>query len=156
MWQTYDLLVNLQDLPKTYTCDDLWYAFRGILLRLGAPPATLDVTPYDCSPSPQGSLRSPRVELRAQLPAPVLPSLAKLARLRAITRTVRIGPGEPKTLKPADCRLLEQIEQTLLASLPVHVLESHFDCGAPAPRGENFSVTLRQLVIEPTKAVAPR
>jgi hypothetical protein len=149
MWQTYDLIVNLDHLPRTYTCDDLWYEFRGIVLRLGAPGATLVITPYECSPSPQGTLTSPRVEIRFQLPAPVLPQLAGLARLRAVSRTVRIAPGEPKTLKPSDCELLKQIEETLLASLPVHVVESRLDCGVPGRHARHFGVTVRLLAAEP-------
>jgi len=35
-WRTYDLLLQFRDLPKTYSCDDLWYRFRDVLLTLGA------------------------------------------------------------------------------------------------------------------------
>src|ERR1700749_1723011 len=36
VWAPHELIVNLHDLPKHYSCDDLWYKFRAILLTLGA------------------------------------------------------------------------------------------------------------------------
>ena len=35
VWAPHELIVNLHDLPKHYSCDDLWYKFRAILLTLG-------------------------------------------------------------------------------------------------------------------------
>ena len=68
IWRTYDMIVDFQNLPRTYTCDQLWYEFHGILLRLGAPAASINILPYDCSPAPAGDLKSPHVEIRFQLP----------------------------------------------------------------------------------------
>ncbi|MGH8298599.1 MAG: hypothetical protein ACRES6_04850 [Steroidobacteraceae bacterium] len=142
LWRTYDMLVNLQNLPRTYTCDQLWYEFRGILLRLGAWPYTINVLPYQCSSSPSGYMRSPNVEVRFQLPVFLQASAAKWAPAKAVERTLRLSPGEPKTLHSSDCQLLQQISRTMLASLPVRVDEEHFDCSAPPPRSASFNVTL--------------
>lgn len=154
IWRTYDLIVDFQSLPRTYTCDQLWYEFRGILLRFGAPPAGIDILPYDCSPTPQGDLRSPHVEARFQLPFLLQPGVTG-APIHAVEGTVRLSPGKPKTLHASDCQLLKQIRQTMLASMPVKVDAAHFDCAAPAPRSGRFWVTLRLPVLAPPPARAP-
>jgi hypothetical protein len=141
LWRTYDMIVNLQRLPRTYTCNQLWYEFHGILLRLGAWPYSVSILPYHCSPTPSGYLRSPDVEVRFQLPI-FLSRGVKSAPAEAIERTVRLAPGEPKTLQPSDCQLLQQIEQMLLGSIEAHVDADHFDCSAPPSRATNFNVTL--------------
>lgn len=142
LWRTYDIIVNLQKLPRTYTCNQLWYEFHGILLRLGAWPYSVNILPYHCSPTPSGYLRSPDVEVRFQLPI-FLSSAVKSAPAQAVERTVRLAAGEPKTLQPSDCQLLQQIEQMLLASLEgARVAETHFDCSAPPRRAADFHVTL--------------
>jgi hypothetical protein len=141
IWRTYDMIVNFQSLPRTYTCDQLWYEFHGILLRLGAPVASIDILPYDCSPSPGGYMRSPHVEVRFQLPFELLPGV-KGAPIEAVERAVRLLPGEPKTLHAGDCQLLQQIAQTMFASMPVKVSAAHFACSAPAPRSRRFAVTV--------------
>jgi hypothetical protein len=142
LWRTYDMIVNLQNLPRTYTCNQLWYEFHGILLRLGAWPYSINILPYQCSPTPSGYLRSPDVEIRFQLPI-FLQAGVKVAPAEAIERTVRLSPGEPKTLQTSDCQLLRQIEQMMLTSIDgARVDEEHFDCAAPPPQGANFHVTL--------------
>jgi len=140
IWRTYDMLVNFQNLPRTYTCDQLWYEFDGILLRLGAPRVSISILPYHCSPSPVGDLRSPSVQARFALPFMLQPGVRGL--FTAVERTVRLAPGEPKTLHASDCQLLQQIDQTLLASLPLQVNAAHFDCSAPPRRSGGFALTL--------------
>jgi hypothetical protein len=142
LWRTYDLIVNLQNLPRTYTCDQLWYEFRGILMRLGAWPYSINILPYDCSPSPRGYMKSPNVQARFQLPIFLQAAAAKWAPAKATERTIRLSPGEPKTLHSSDCQLMQQISQTMLASIPVRIDAEHFDCSAPLRRPANFSVTL--------------
>jgi hypothetical protein len=153
IWRTYDMIVNFQSLPRTYTCDQLWYEFRGILLRLGAPAATISILPYDCSPSPTGDMTSPRVEIRFQLPFVLLPGV-RGAPIEAVERTVRLSPGEPKTLRAADCQLLQQIDQTMLASMPVKVQAAHFACSGSGPRAGRFAVTLSVPAPAGARAVA--
>ena len=145
VWRTYDLIVDLDNLSRTYTCDQLWYVFHGILLRLGVPIDTLNVLPYDCSRTPSGDLRSPRVQVSFRMPAVLHGASAQWAELSAVRRLIAIRPGKPKRLKPTDCRLMRQIRETLLASLPVKVLHSDLDCGA----GQRFGVTVRLWVARP-------
>lgn len=142
LWRTYDMIVNLQNLPRTYTCDELWYEFHGIVLHLGAWPYSLSILPYHCSPTPSGDMKSPDVEVRFQLPIFLQGEATKWAPAKAIERTIRLVPGEPQTLHASDCQLLQQISRTLLASLPVRVEEQHFDCSASPPRSARFKVTL--------------
>jgi hypothetical protein len=161
LWRTYDMIVDLQSLPRTYTCNQLWYEFHGILLRLGAWPYSVNILPYHCSPTPTGYLRSPDVEVRFQLPI-FLSSGVKSAPAEAVERTIRLAPGEPKTLQTSDCQLMQQIEQMLLASIQAHVDDAHFDCSAPPHRAANFAVTLSLPMVlkmpaaPATSAPAPR
>jgi hypothetical protein len=142
LWRTYDMIVNLQNLPRTYTCNQLWYEFHGILLRLGAWPYSVNILPYQCSPTPTGYSRSPNVEIRFQLPI-FLQATVKSAPAEAIERTVRLSPGEPKTLHTSDCQLLQQIEQMMLTAVEgVRVDGEHFDCSGPSSQADNFHVTL--------------
>jgi hypothetical protein len=143
LWRTYDMIVNLQNLPRTYTCDQLWYEFHGILLRLGAWPYSINILPYHCSPTPAADMKSPDVQVRFQLPFFLTGAAAKWAPAKAVERTIRLSPGQPKTLQSSDCQLMQQISRTLLASIPVRVEGQHFDCSAPPRRAAEFNVTLR-------------
>lgn len=154
IWRTYDMIVDFQNLPRTYTCDELWYEFHGILLRLGAPLASINILPYHCSPSPSGYMRSPHVQVQFQLPFVVQPGVSG-APIKAVERTVRLSPGKPKTLHASDCQLLEQIDNTLLASLPARVDAAHFDCSAPASRGR-FAATVSLPVLARARTVVAR
>jgi hypothetical protein len=142
LYRTFDMILNLQNLPRTYSCDQLWYELHGILLRLGAWPYSISITPYHCSTTPTGSLNSPDVEVGFQLPFFLQGAAAKSAPAQAVERTIRLSPGEPGTLHPSDCQLMQQISQTMLASLPLRVDEQHFDCSAPPRRAGNFDVTV--------------
>lgn len=155
------MVVDLQNLPRTYTCDQLWYEFRGILLQLGAWPYSINILPYHCSPSPGGYLRSPDVEARFQLPIFLQGEAAKTPQTEAVVRTVRLAPGEPKILQASDCQLLQQISQTMLTSIEARVDEMHFDCAAPSRRAADFDVTVslpmavKMPAVATTSAAAP-
>jgi len=136
------MIVNLQNLPRTYTCDELWYEFHGILLQLGAWSYSINILPYHCSPTPSGDMKSPDVQVRFQLPFFLEGPATKYASAKAVERTVRLSPGEPKTLHPSDCALMQQISQTLLASLPVRIDQSRFDCSAAPRRAAAFAVAV--------------
>ncbi|HEX5459197.1 MAG TPA: hypothetical protein VFX20_04430 [Steroidobacteraceae bacterium] len=142
LWRTFNMIVNLQNLPRTYTCNQLWYELHGILQRMGAWPYSINILPYNCSPTPSGYMRSPDVQVGFQLPFFLQGAAAKTAPAKAVERTIRLSPGEPQTLHSSDCELMQQLSQTLLASLPVRVDEQHFNCSAPPPRAADFTVTL--------------
>lgn len=154
LWRTYVMIINLQNLPRTYTCDELWYELHGIVLRLGAWPYSVNILPYHCSPAPSGSLRSPDVQVQFQLPFFLQGVAAKSAPAQAIERTIRLSPGQPSTLHPSDCQIMQQISGTLLASLPVRIDDEHFDCSASPRRAANFNVTVTLPVAVKMPAVA--
>jgi hypothetical protein len=81
-------------LPQRYSCDDLWYRFRVILLSIGANP-NLKVVPYHCDS------HSPKVQLQFSLPEPVNGAQARFADLRAVNDTITLEPGHL-------CRLTRQ------------------------------------------------
>jgi hypothetical protein len=155
LWRTFNMIVNLQNLPRTYTCNELWYEVHGILQRLGAWPYSINILPYNCSPTPSGYMRSPDVQIGFQLPFFLQGAAAKDAPAKAVERTIRLSPGEPQTLHSGDCQLMQQISQTLLASLPVRIDEQHFDCSAPPPRGTRFNVTLTLPMAVKMPSAAP-
>lgn len=138
VWYHYDVIVDLQDLPKRYTCDELWYKFRDILLVVGARP-DMDIVPYRCD-----SL-SPRVQIRFSFPKTLDGSLARFASLQAVSDTVHLEAGHPRSLDVADCALLQQIKDTLLAGLPVRVVSDRFACPASPSNHRSFELSVRTL-----------
>jgi hypothetical protein len=156
-WHSYGLLIDLQGLPKTYSCDDLWYKFHDLLLALGAR-AYMTITPYHCGAPGRGEERSPSVELEFQLPQPLTGSVARYASISAVTRTLHIAPGSPRSLGAGDCELVRQLEATLLPALPVHLTAASFDCSPSAATAEHgsFALTLEAAIAQPpVSAPAP-
>ena len=144
-WRTYDILVDFQDLPRTYSCDDLWYRFRDVLLALGAR-AYMTITPYHCGYVGGGEERSPSVEVRFQLPQPVTGAARQYAQVSVLAEKVRLAPGSPRSLTAADCELVRQLKDGLLAALPVRVDTATFSCSAPR---RSFALTLEASVPVP-------
>ncbi len=138
VWRDYDMIVDLQDLPKRYACDDLWYKFRDILLSIGARPQ-MEVVPYRCNSF------SPRVQIRFSLPSAVNGSPVTLATLQAVDGTVRLEAGHPRSLDASDCALLQQIKNTLFAALPMRVVSYRFTCVAPPSSQRQFRLSVQAL-----------
>jgi hypothetical protein len=127
-WMSHDLVVDLHDLPKQYSCTDLWYKFRDVLLALGARP-DLHVLAYNCRTPTQAGTRSPSIHLRFSLPEILRGKDTRWADVRAVESTVRIEPGRPSTLASSDCELLQQMRNTLLAELQARVVSDSLRCG---------------------------
>ena len=143
-WRSYDILVDLHDLPKSYSCDELWYKFRDVLLALGAD-SHIDIVPYRCQGEAGAPARCPRVEVQFKLPEALPSGEARWSDLRAIKRTTRLEPGQPHSLDDSDCALLQQLKDTLFAALPVRVGASRLACGAPPSGSPRFSVSVDTL-----------
>lgn len=164
VWRPYDLLIDLHDLPKSYTCDELYYKFWEVLWALGAEP-NMKVLAYDCAHPAAGSPtagagravrapeRSPRVQLQFALPAAVRGSDTSSGDLQAILRTIRLAPGHPRTIDSADCALLAQIKDTLLPALPAEVVGSRLNCTEPS-RNAHFSISIRALTPEKRASIS--
>ena len=149
------MLVKLQNLPKNYSCYDLWYKFRDVLQKIGARP-DWKITTHGCFFSGNAPARSPQVELKFYLPQALSPAQARWADVKAMSRTVSLRPdGRPHGLDKSDCGLLKQINDELLPALPVHVLDAHLDCDSPAERQHGYLISVQALAAVPAAAAVP-
>ena len=67
-WVRHNLIVKLHDLPKRYSCNDLWYRFRDILLDIGARPMCFHagICDYGAVATEASSVRVPRNEFETR------------------------------------------------------------------------------------------
>jgi hypothetical protein len=140
-WMPHELIVSLNDLPRAYSCDDLWYRFHDVLVAIGA--RDWRILTYDCRDAAAHPHGSPKVQLRFQLPAALSAADARFADFAAIPATVRIAPGSPGSLSGDDCELMKQLTAGLLAPLDLHA-QARFRCAAAAG-AERFAITVRAL-----------
>jgi hypothetical protein len=143
-WRPYALIVDLSDLPKDYSCDDLWYKFRDVLKSLGANPQ-MTIRPYRCGHIKGESARSPRVELFFKLPEPLTAKEASWHDMYASSAKVKLEPGMPRSFTDSDCELMRQIKDVLLPALPARVVAYRLSCEAPPRHGPDFSLTVQTL-----------
>ena len=150
VWQPYDILVHLTGLPRPYSCNELWYKFRGVLVNLGAGRID-EVTPTDCSGT------SPDVHVRFVLPRLVEGAAAAHEDIQADERSIELAPGKPAHLAASDCHLVREISESLLTDLPLKVTSAQFDCGSDAaqstrtsshsaPADERYAVQIQALM----------
>ena len=138
-WVKHDLIVDLRNLPKRYTCNDLWYRFRDVLVAIGARP--LQILPYRCERALGSAARSPRVHLAFEMPR-ALPATARGA---VVPTTIHIAAGHPQSLGVDDCDLLRQMKDTLFASLRLRVVDFSLNCQAPENARPRFGVSVQVL-----------
>jgi hypothetical protein len=144
VWMPHDLIVPLENLPKRYSCNDLWYKFRDVLRAIGARP-DLQILAYRCEKGLGDTARSPRVHLQFQLPQVVHGKDTQWSDVRAVTTIVRLEPGQPASLDASDCELLRQIKQTLIENLSDRVVAYDLACSAPPTAHPHFSLTVEAL-----------
>ncbi len=144
-WIRHDIVVQLQNLPKRYSCDDLWYKFRDVLLKLGARP-NMQILAYRCESVLGPIARSPTVHLQFDMPQALQGKDVRWAEMQASPRTVRLAPGDPASLDTADCDLLRQIKSALLPALSEHVLTYHLACQADPTSHPNFGLSVQALI----------
>jgi hypothetical protein len=148
-WMEHTVLVNLQDLPKTYSCYDLWYRFREVLEKIGAR-ADLKITTQSCFFSGSAPAPSPHVEAHFYLPEALKPAQARYADVQAVPRTVILQAStDAHSLDKSDCVLLSQIKDKLLPALPVQVTDAHLDCSAPDSHKHGYRVSVQTLQAVP-------
>ncbi len=151
MWMHYDMIVDLDNLPRQYSCDELWHKFHDVLWSIGARGLE-EILPYSCEKSLGPQARSPRVHVEFFLPG-AAPGIAKdSATLLESRATVRLAAGQPRSLDGADCQLLQQIRDTLLAALPVHVVRDDLKCKDSPGAKPGYSLTVQ--VMEPVTPLA--
>jgi len=150
-WRSHDIIVDLHNLPIRYTCDDLWYKFRDVLLALGARPA-MQILAYRCGPQFGELANSPSVQLHFTLPEPLDTEQARWADMDAETRNVQLTPGHPGSLLNSDCDLVRQMKDQLLTALPERVISFKLACAAPRSARRPFEVTVQTLTPVSTSA----
>ena len=138
-WTPFNLVVHLQDLPKFYSCDDLWYKFRDVLLAIGARPE--NIFAYRCETA-LGAHRSPEVHMQFSLPELVHGVKRESADLSVVRKAIELQPGHPPTLDISDCNLLRQIKGALLAALPVQVVSYRLACEVPGSAKPPFKMSV--------------
>jgi hypothetical protein len=144
-WRSYDLLVDLTDLPRPYTCDELWYRMHDLLLAIGARHYPQIYT-YHCGTTRAASSRSPSVQLQFQLPRALSPADARYADVPVVRAIVRLAPGALRSYEPEDCELLKQLSVQLLPSLPVHPVGAGLACPAPGAAHQPYALEVQALL----------
>jgi hypothetical protein len=141
-WMPHELIVSLTDLPRAYSCNDLWYRFHDVLSAIGA--REMRILTYDCSDTAAHAHGSPKVELKFQLPGALTGADARFADVPANDSAVRFLPGSPRSLSGDDCELVRQMTVGLFGALGLHT-DAKFRCDAKAP-AKRFAVTVRALL----------
>lgn len=144
-WRSYDLLVDFKNLPRPYTCNELWYRLQDLLAAIGARHYPQVVT-YHCGPTPAASSRSPSVELQFQLPQALSAADARYADVPVVRATVRLGPGTPRSFNGEDCELLRQLGTLLLPALPLHTVGPGLTCPAAGAAHHAFALEVQALI----------
>jgi len=140
-WAEHQEVDELDHLPKPYKCDDLFYKYRDILLRLGARPG-IKIYTYGCVRAGHAAVGVPKVDLGYAVPR-FTPTVTGLEARR---QSVRLAPGEPKSLTADDCALLDDMRQTVIAAISSHIDDHAFDCGSK----KHFELVVETLVpLEP-------
>lgn len=151
VWRHHDLIVPLDNLPTQYSCNDLWYKFRDVLLALGAR-ADLKILTYRCADQTGIRGRSPRVHLQFSTPELVKGPQTRWAQISAASETVRLTPGQPALLRDSDCELVRQIKNSLLPELTQRIVSFDLACAAPRPSRRPFNVTVEALIPVTTRS----
>lgn len=144
-WRTYDLLVDFKNLPRPYTCNELWYRLQDLLVAIGARHYPQILT-YHCGSTPVASSRSPSVELQFQLPRALSAADARYADVAVVRATVRLAPGALHSYTEEDCELVRQLSTLLLPSLPVHVVGAGLTCPASGAARHPFALEVQALI----------
>ena len=139
-WAAHDVNIRLYNLPQRYSCDDLHRKFVDVLLVLGAHP-----DPKVLITRCESGSRSPGVRLQFSLPEITEHASTRGVAVAATAVTVRIEPGHPVSLQAADCELMRQIKDGLLAVVSQQVVSFNLACDAPASRGARFNLSVRTL-----------
>lgn len=143
-WAQHDEIDELDDLPHPYRCDDLYFKYRDVLLRLGAQPG-MKIYAYGCSRAGRPASGTPRVDLTYAVPREMPVTGPHSVGLNAARATVKLAPGEPKSLTPDDCVLLNDMRQTVLSSFANSMNASSLHCSA-ARTSKHFALVVQTLL----------
>jgi hypothetical protein len=114
----------LDNLPRSYSCNELYYKFRDVLLTLGARPG-MQIHAYGCTGIGEATAKqTPHVELTYEVPKAAPPGTLSKSTFKAVVKTVEVGPGTPKSITSADCVLLDDMRQSVIKSLARDVIST--------------------------------
>ena len=155
-WALHDEIDYLDNLPRTYSCDELYYKYRDVLLRLGAR-SDMTIYTYGCIGSKGAAADRPHVDLTYMIPQPVPPQLNSNSALRARLETIEIGAGNPKVLSESDCTLMDDMRQTVLSSFSKDIEVRGSRCGQGARQSEPYTLFVQTMIpiAQPTVSAAP-
>jgi hypothetical protein len=153
VWGRYDLILELDHLPKQYSCKDLWYKFRDVLLAVGAGGIS-EILPYDCGSGRTDQGLSPKVHVAFVVPEAASGIQVRYPDLRASSAEIHLGPGRPSTLDDSDCRLLQQMNNLLFRSIPVQVVRATWNCDGAVAGQPRYGLTLQ--VLKPVPRDTPK
>ncbi|HKR39599.1 MAG TPA: hypothetical protein VJU59_07955, partial [Paraburkholderia sp.] len=156
VWSRHALIVDLHDLPRRYTCDELWYKFRDVLLAIGAAPQ-MRILPYRCERRVGAIAYSPKVELDFSLPRILSVENSGGATLEVVPKDVTLEPDKLPHIGPQDCELLNQMRFTFFKAIGEAVKTYHLACQAPVSSTPAFAMTVQTLARVPQRvsAIAP-
>src|SRR5579864_3165528 len=144
-WRSFDLLLDLQNLPRAYTCRELWQRSDELLLALGARHYP-QILVYHCGATPEESSRSPQVQLQFQLPQALSPSQSRYADVTVVRRTIVLSPRQLPSFTAADCGLLKQLSSELFPQTPVRVVGAPLECPAPGAARPRYALEVETLM----------
>lgn len=139
-WVAYNLSVDLHNLPTRYSCDELQFKIRDVLLALGARQ-DLEVLISRCE---LGS-RSPIARVRFTIPELAGQTSKRGVAVEAAAAIVRLEPGHPASLNAADCEVLRQIKDRLLAPMSLPIVSFNLACAAPSSSRPSFNLSVQTL-----------
>ncbi len=139
-WVGYNLSVDLHNLPTRYSCDELRFKVRDVLLALGARQ-DLEVLVSRCE---LGS-RSPIARVRFAIPELAGQTSKRGVAVEAAAAIVRLEPGHPASLYAADCELLHQIKERLLAPMSMPIVSFNLACAALSSGKPRFNLSVQTL-----------
>jgi hypothetical protein len=142
------MIIHLDQLPKQYSCNDLWYKFRAVMGAVGAQRIS-EILAYDCGTDRADHGLSPRVHVVFALPDAAVGVQARHAAMRADSAEIRLKPGQPPRLDDLDCALMRQINNTLISAIPLHVVRARWNCRAAVAGRSDYELTLRVLKAAP-------
>ena len=145
VWAEHDLTIELQHLPKLYSCEDLTFKIHDVLQTVGAR-ADMRILVSRCEDGIDTRVVAPRAHVVFELPFEVRGHLADSADLSARERTVRIEPGNPPSIDYSDCELLLQLEINLFRAVPLPIEATDLTCQRVTTQHRPFSFSVEALM----------
>jgi hypothetical protein len=138
-WGQHHEVDELNHLPKTYACDDLYYVYRDILFKLGARPT--QIYTYGCTRPGQAASGTPRVNLAYSAPR----DTQGRPGFQANRQSIRLAPGDPRSLTADDCVLLNDMRQTVIASIASTIDDHGLNCDSRKSK-QHFELVVEALL----------